>query len=65
MKCQHRYSWYNTIHGDCIIALNYKRTVWKCILCNLKAYTSTYVQHDPSILFSIDGLKRMEKENGW
>ena len=31
--CKHVYRQKETIHGDQIIHLNYKRTVWSCCLC--------------------------------
>lgn len=59
--CKHRYKWSKAIYGDLIIHLGYKRTKWECIHCKHIYFTSVLIPIDGNILYSKDGLKRLDK----
>lgn len=58
--CKHVYRQKETIHGDQIIHLNYKRTLWSCCLCGAPKLTESYVPRK-DILYDSKSLKELEK----
>ena len=37
--CKHDYRWSENIHGDMIIALGWKRSIWECSKCGKVIYS--------------------------
>lgn len=42
IRCKHSYKLLKTVHGDMIIHLGYKRSIWKCDKCG-KLHFSDYL----------------------
>lgn len=57
--CKHDYEFDSSIHGDMVIHMGYKRSIWKCVKCNKYKMRDDYI--DPEQQKVLKRLRKIKK----